>query len=316
VALLAIVGLLLKLPLFLYPSAPVAGAEEGILYKVLVNWLNSGGLLFFGGVLSFVLLYIQALTINGIINEYRMTTRHTFLPALSYMLITSLLPQWSFLSAALIATTFILWAFAQLFQLYNRPAANTKIYNIGLLLGLASFFYFPSFLFGVAILSGLLILRPFRLNEILLLLLGIVTPFYFYAVYLFLTNGLSVQKLISTVQIDTPGTRHSLWVAGSSLFLIIPFLIGAYYIQGNLLKMLIQARKNWSIILLWLFFALLIGFANGGGTFTNWIVAAAPFAAFHACAYFFQPRKWVASFLFFAMVAFILVQQYVTNAWQ
>lgn len=315
-ALLAIVGLLLKLPLFLYPSAPVAGPQEGLFYKALVGWLSSGGFSFLGGVLSFFLLYVQALIINGIVNEYRMTTRHTFLPGLSYMLITSLLPQWSVLSAALMATTLILLAFAQLFQLYNKPSANTKIYNIGLLLGLASFFYFPSFLFGVAIISGLLILRPFRLNEIFLLLSGIITPFYFYAVYLFLYDGLTVEQLISTLHIHTPGTRHSLWIAGSALFLIIPFLIGAYYIQSNLLKMLIQARKNWSILLLWLFFGLLIGFVNGGGSFTNWIVAVAPFAAFHACAYFFPPRKWVASFLFFAMVAFILVQQYVTNAWQ
>lgn len=290
-------------------------AAEGMLYELVVSYINNNGFPILNSVLSFVLLYIQALIITGIINEYRMTTRHTFLPGLSYLLMTSLLPEWSFLSAPLMATTFILWAFAKLFQLYNKPSANGKIYNIGLLLGLASFIYFPSFLFGVCIIIGLLVLRPFRLNELFLMLLGITTPFYFYAVYLFLIDGFTVQGLLTSLGITPPYLNNSLWVVGSIVFIIIPFLIGAYYIQTNLRKMLIQARKNWSILLLWVLVGLLIGFANGSGLFTNWIVAVAPFAAFHACAYYYPPRKWVSSFLFFAVVTFILVQQYVTNAW-
>ncbi len=268
------------------------------------------------GTLSLLLLYIQALIVSGIINEYRMTTRHTFLPGLAYLVITSLLPEWSFLSAPLMAATLILWAFAKLFHLYNAAFANGKIYNIGLLLGLASFIHFPSFLFAVCIITGLLILRPFRLNELLLLVLGIVTPYYFFAVYLFLTNQFSVNHLVMPLRITLLNLKASLWLVGSMLFLIIPFLIGAYYIQGNLGKMLIQARKNWSILLLCLLFGLLLGFINGSGSYNNWIIIAAPFAAFHACAYFYLPKTSVASLLFFSAVIFILVQQFTTTAWQ
>jgi hypothetical protein len=245
-----------------------------------------------------------------------MTARSTFLPGMAYMLITSLLPEWSFLSAPLIAATFIIWAFAKLFQLYNNEYANTKIYNIGLLLGIASLFYFPSLLFIACIIIGLLILRSFLVNEIFLLLIGATTPYYFYAVYLFLVDGLTINKLIPLIHVQAPPLTTSLWIVGGILFLTIPFLIGGYYIQTQLRKMLIQARKNWSVVLLYLFIAFFIAFVNDDEVYTNWIVAIAPFAAFHACAYFYTPRTWITTMIFFAMVAFIMAQQYVTNAWQ
>jgi hypothetical protein len=315
VALLLIVGLVLKLPLFIYPKILSPAGAEGKLFRLLTDTIVSSGYPGLSGVLAFFLLYVQALTITGIINEYRMTTRQTFLPGLSYMVITSLLPEWSFLSAPLVATTFILLAFAKLLHLYNNALPNGKIYNIGLLLGIAAFFYFPSLFFSICMITGLLILRPFRLNEIMLLLFGMITPSYFYAVYLLLTDHFTVQGMITHFRLTIPGPQRSLWVVGSILCLVIPFLIGGYYIQSNLRKMLIQARKNWSILLLFLLFALFIGFLNGSSFFTNWIIAVAPFAAFHACAYFYPPRRWVPSFLFFAGVGFILVQQYMGNAW-
>ena len=58
----------------------------------------------------------------------------------------------------------------------------------GLALGISGFLFFPSITFIIWILLALMIMRPFRLNEWLLCLLGITTPFYFYAIYLFLTG--------------------------------------------------------------------------------------------------------------------------------
>jgi hypothetical protein len=79
--------------------------------------------------------------------------------------------------------------------------------------------------------------------------------------------------------------------------------------------MLIQARKNWSILLIFLLLAIMAGFVNEGGGLSSWMLIVAPFAAFHACAYFYPPKKWISSLLFFATVAFIIAQQFMTAAW-
>ena len=284
--------------------------SDGKLYTLLVQTLKGSGGLIAAGFLAFLLLYTQALIVNYIVNEYRMTTRQTFLPAMSFMLITSLVPEWSYLSAPLVSGTIILWCFSKVFRLYNLDQANSRIYNIGLLVGLASFFFFPSVLFAICILIGFMILRPFRLNEFILFLVGITTPYYFYAVYLYLAEYDNWRAAIPQFFLHTPGARPSYWLLGSIILLCIPFLMGGYYIQTNLRKMLIQARKNWSVFLLYLLLAVLIPFVNNTEVYTNWVLAAAPAAAFHACAYLYPPRKWVANLVFIIVLTFILLQQY------
>ncbi|MFN2437976.1 MAG: hypothetical protein ABR503_02175 [Chitinophagaceae bacterium] len=315
IGMLFIFGLLIKLPIFIYPKIATPSEADGKAYHWIFSFFGLPSNLILASVIAFGLLYLQALLITILVNEYRMTGRPTFLPAMSYLLITSLLPEWNYLSPPLIATTFIMWAISKLFRLYNLPAANSKIFNIGLLIGLASFFYFPSLLFSICIFVGMMVLRPFRINEFVLLIVGIASPYYFYSIYLFLTDRFALQQIIPSNYLNAPYMRNSIWFVASAIFLGVPFVAGGYYIQTHLRKMLIQARKNWSVLLLYLVVALFIAFINSSGLFTNWIIMIAPFAAFHACTYFYPPRKWLPIAIFWTMLAFILTQQYATSAW-
>jgi hypothetical protein len=315
IALLFIFGLLIKLPLFLYPKKPVASAADGKLYRAMLQYLEAYTPLL-TSMLAFALLYIQALQLIYLMNEYRMTSRQNYLAGMAYLLITSLLPEWNYLSAALISTTLVIWAFIKLFDLYNVEKGAGKIFNIGLMIGLSSFFYFPSVFFALSILIGLLVLRPFRLNELFLMVTGILTPYYFFAVYLFLTDRLTLQQLPHRLEVFIPPLKNSVWIVGATLLIGIPFLVGGYFIQVHLRKMLIQTRKNWSVMLLFLLLAIFIPFINNTQTYQNWMVVAAPFAAFHACTYLYPIRRWPPLLLFFAFVAFIITQQYFSRVWQ
>lgn len=316
IVILFLFGLLIKLPLFLYPKVITVPETDGRLYTVFIKALGvSHGSTVLASVIALFLLYVQALMVNYLINEYRLTVRQTFLPAMAYMLITSLLPEWSYMSAVLVSNTFIILMFIILFGLYNTSTGNGKIYNIGLLGGLASCIFFPSLFFSISIILGLMILRPFRPNEVLLLLMGAATPYYFYAVYLFLTDQLTKQHFMQALYMHFPPLQHSLWIVAAIVLLCIPFLLGGYYVQQQLRKMLIQARKNWSIILVYLLLSFVIPFLNSSPSFYTWLLAAAPFACFHACAYLYTPRKWLPSTLFTAALVFILLQQYISTTW-
>jgi hypothetical protein len=316
IVLLFLFGLLIKLPLFIYPKVIVVPDTDGRLYTAFITATGtSGNSAVLLSMLALFLLYVQSLMVNYMINEYRLTNHQTFLPAMAYMLITSLLPEWSYMSAVLLSNTFIILMFIILFGLYNASSGNGKIYNIGLLAGVASYLFFPSVFFSISIMLGLVILRPFRLNEIFLLLMGALTPYYFYASYLFLTDRLDVRHFIQSLYIHLPPIQHSLWIIAGTVLLCIPFLLGGYYIQLQLRKMLIQARKNWSILLVYLLLAFFIPFINSAPSFYTWLLAAAPFACFHACAYLYTPRKWLPSVLFTVVLAFILLQQYISTVW-
>jgi hypothetical protein len=314
VVVLLIFGLLLKLPLFLYPKNSVVTDNDGPLYQSLVASFPAGNA-FLSSFIAFGLLYLQALLITYLANEYRMLPRQNYLPGMAYLVITSLLPEWSYLSAPLATSTLIIWILIKLFRLYNTANARAQIFNIGLLSGIGSYSYFPSACFIICILLGLMILKPFRFNEIILFLLGCLTPYYFYAVYLFLSDRLSFETFFPHVSVTVPAMKSSIWLAVSTLLLALPFLMGGYYVQVHLRKMLIQVRKNWSILLLYLLLAFFVPFINSNQTFHAWVLLATPFAMFHACAYFYQPRNFISMFLFFIVIGYILYLQYGTPTW-
>lgn len=91
--------------------------------------------------------------------------------------------------------------------------------------------------------------------------------------------------------------------------------MGGYYVQDNLRKMLIQVRKGWSLLLLYLLVAILVPFINNTETFENWVMAAIPFAAFHACTYLYSTLKIIPVLFFWLTVAFVLAYQYAGPGW-
>ena len=316
IVVLFLFGLLIKLPLFLYPKQATATQYDEDFYHWLIGVIHvSGDNGLIHSLLSFILLYVQALMVNYLVNEYRLLPKQNYLPAMAYLLLTSLLPEWNYLSSPLVSSTFIIWLFILLFRLYNTGVARGPIYNIGLLLGISSYFYFPSASFLLCILLGLIILKPFRLNEVILFLMGCLTPYYFIAAALFLKDQLSFANFFPHVSVKVPEVKSTIWLAGSTLFLAIPFLTGGFFVQAHLHKMLIQVRKSWTIILLYLLLAFFIPFVNTNSSFSNWILLVAPFACFHASTYFYTTKKWVQHVLFFLTVGYILYLQYGTNLW-
>lgn len=310
--LLLVFGVLIKLPMFLYPHVPVQHTSNGILFKAILKLMEPTGrntpIVY--PLLAYGLIFLQAILLTRFINSQRMMSRPSFLPGMAYMLITSLLPEWNFFSAPLIVNTILLFVLSGLFKTYNQSEAKGSIFNIGLALGIASFIFFPAITFIVWILLALAVMRPFRLNEWVICIVGITTPFYFYAVYLFINDEWSWQHIWPHFSIGLPLIKQSAWLAGSAFLLIVPFLGGGYYVQDNLRKMLIQVRKGWSLLLLYLLGAIFIPFVNNSDTFENWVIAAIPFAAFHACTYLYSTLRIIPLLIFWLTVAFVLGYQY------
>lgn len=306
------------MPMFLYPKPLSATQADAALYHGLVQTLLSFGsnAATLAALLAFALLYVQALMLTYLMNEFRMLAKPTYLPGAGYLLITTLLPEWSFLSSPLVATTFILWTLIKLFRLYNVQVARSLLFNSGLLLGISSYIYFPAASFLLCFVLGMLILRPFRLNELVLFLLGCLTPYYFYGAYLFLADKWNLAAFVPQLLVRVPDVRSNLWLAVSTLFLTVPFLLGGFYVQSHLHKMLIQVRKNWSIVLLYLILAFFVPFVNSNASFSNWVLLAAPFACFHAATYFYLPKLWMANVLFFLTLGYVIYLEYGTVWWQ
>jgi len=111
--------------------------------------------------------------------------RPHYLTGMGYLLITSLFMEWNILSSPLIINSLLIWVWSKMSGLHNNQKPKTALFNIGIAIGIATFFYFPSIAFTALIIFGLAITRPFKLAEWIVALLGVITPFFFFLVMLF-----------------------------------------------------------------------------------------------------------------------------------
>ncbi len=317
--LLLVMGVLLKLPIFSSTYSPPVGdrEENGLLFNLLFDFLKpyTVGFPLLFSVLAFLFLLLQAMMLTRFVNAQRMVSKTTYLPAMAYLLLTSFLPEWNYFSAPLVVNTFLLLILSILFNIYNQENSKGSIFNVGLLLGIAGFVFTPAFTFLIWIFLAIAIIRPFRVNEWLICLLGVSTPFYFYAAYLLINGSWSWDAFLPSLSIELPFLRQSAWLAGAAFLIMLPFLIGGYYVQENLRRMLINVRKGWSLLLLYLLAAFLLLFVNASGDFSNWIMALIPIAAFHAAAYQYATSKLFPLVTFWLAVAFVIAFQYWGPGW-
>lgn len=310
ILILFVAGILLKLSTFTHPHAPLVTGEDSFLYSQLAGWMQSRLSPAIIAALTYGLIFLQAMIVNRFVSDYRMIQKSTFLPGMSYLLISSLLPEWNWFSAPLLINTFLLLIFFALFRLYNLQQIRGMVFNIGLILGLSSFFLTSSLLFIVWVLPALFVMRPIRIQDWIICIMGLLTPYYFYAAYLVITGEWALHKILPQITFHIPVLEPTFWLPGAALLILIPFLVGGYFIQVNLRRMLIQVRKNWSLVLIYLLVSLLIPFLSGGEYFENWVVIIIPFSIFHSCAYFYPKARFFPLLLFWGTVAFVVAREY------
>jgi len=289
---LGLYALVLKFNIFLHPAGPLRQPEDNYLYNGLLQFLDSLHLPpIFYSVIAFLLLYTQASLLNRICNNQKMLPRPNYLPAMSYILITSLMKDWNYFSAQLIINSLLIWIYYRMMLLYNSNKAAGSIFNIGVMMGIVSLFYQPAVVFALLIWFALFIMRPFVIREWLIGLLGLTTPYYFLGILLYLTNQWNWKKVIPAIDFSLPALPSSIFITISIALMILPFIISGVYVQNNLNKMLIQVRKNWSLLLLFLIVATFIILVNGGNNYANWLLCTVPMAVFHAALYFYPNSR-------------------------
>ncbi len=309
--LLLLYGILLKLPMFLHPKVPQPQQIDGFLYKSILTQLQpiGIGLPIIYPLIAFALLFTQAVYFNKLVNDQRIMQRPHYLTGMCYLLITSLFTEWNVLSSPLIINSLLIWVWSKMSGLYNNQKPKASLFNIGIAIGICTFFYFPSLAFAGLIIFGLAIARPFKLAEWLVALLGIITPYYFLLAIVFLTDkwqGYSFPGFAVT----TPVFDQSLWAYAAIIVVVLAAIIGMFYVQQNFRRQLIQARKSWSLTFLYLLVTVFVPFVNATHTFEYWILCAVPLSAFVASAFLYPAKNWFPTVLHWLMVAFVIVISY------
>jgi hypothetical protein len=135
------------------------------------------------GIISSLLIYIQALLINRLVIKHRITKETTHIPGLLYILLSAFLVDFLYLTPELMSLTFIIIATHITMTTYNEKEAAGPVFSVGFLIGLSSLFYFTFYYYLIIGFLCLLILKSISLKDVIQFLIGVSLPTFFHSVW-------------------------------------------------------------------------------------------------------------------------------------
>ncbi len=243
--------ILLRFSTFALPSDwQPTGA--GVFSQAVYHWVGIHTLA--ANIVSVALIFLQAVALNTMSVQYRMTDETNFFVGVFYVLLACYIPDFLHLSPILMANTFMVIALFSLFETYRKHACADHIFNTGLWVGVASLFYGSTIVFILLTFLGLGILRPFKWRERVILLCGLVVPLFLTFTY-YLWNNKSdffwneqIEKNISFL--NFVGELQALDYLKLGLFGAL-LLIALFNANAYGMKRSIQVQKYQQVLYVW-----------------------------------------------------------------
>ena len=314
VAIIVLLGVL-WVPSFIgSASMSVVGADPHPmpLYSLLTNNILKSGL---AGSITVVLLVVVMLSLFIFFNrkDYFLNQR-TFLPALFYVLLNALFPANQTLNPVLPAAIFLVLALVRIMDSYKKQGTAYNFFDAGIMIGIGSLFYSNLIWFGVILFIGILILRTANLKEMVLSVIGLITPYVFTISVYYLWDkeittffGFLADDLFAKKSIDT--SQFTLVTIISLSFVVLTSLIALIDLFGKLNTKKNRSRKSFYLFM-WMMVVptLLLGLFKTVSTDVVWLITI-PLSFFLSHYFIFTRRKVLPKILFSGIFLAVLAVQ-------
>lgn len=128
--------------------------------------------------LGTLLMIVQAVIFNNLTIRNKVYEQNTYLPAFVYLVVASSHYSLSVFSPAQLGMTFVMMAFSQMLSHVEfRAKRDEQIMSIGLLIGVATLFYLPLFIFLPIVLFELMIFTNTMGRRYFVLIISSLVPF-------------------------------------------------------------------------------------------------------------------------------------------
>ncbi|MCU0461464.1 MAG: DUF6427 family protein [Bacteroidales bacterium] len=265
-----------------------------------------------GVIISFVILSFMMFLMVHFNTTVFFINERTFLPAILYLLLSSLFPQYQVLNPVLPSVVFLMLAVMRILDSYRKPGIAYNFFDAGLMIGIGSLFYANLIWFGLLVFIGIAILRTGNIKEIAVGVLGLATPFLLTTgLYYVLGNDLA----LFMEDIGENMFGYSAIYDFSRLTITAIILIGlavivsiAHLFMGINSKK-IKARKAFSILLWGFFISLILYFALPSMSVEIIWITAVPASYFLAHYFVFVRKKLIPEIIFSALFVLVMLLQ-------
>lgn len=300
---------------FLNPVVPLS-EHAAPLYKLMLTGIQDYPFLI--TLVSFILIFSEALLINYIIQRNEIINTTSYLPALVYMVLMSLQPEMFSLHPIVIASLFMLLATHRLLQSYKKETSYSEAFDTGFYIALASLFYIPSLVFILLIWAGLIIIRPFVWREWIISFIGFTLPWVFLMFYYFWNdkmNDLQYDAIYYTL-VTPKKSVNSFHFSYQSIIQITILLLAAFFASGRLLRDLstgtVRTRGNLILMIYFFILAFTSVFLAPSYSIAYLSFLSIPFTVFFSSYLLFVKKQWLSELLFLLLIISVFLNQFIT----
>lgn len=310
VILLLLVAILLKLPLLSMAAFPTVEEHQvlwALLLKKIISVLGSGSYLlhFF----SIANIWLQALFLNYIMNEFHLYNKRTYLPAYTYILLTSILTSWSSLSVEMMSNWLFLGIINLILHTYSDVNTRKVLFNIGFLFGMLVLFNLPYSLFLFFIAFSVAMLRTYKPAEWMVTLLGMATPVYLLVSLAYLTDNMYLFSKISSPEFSLSFMLAPELLIALGLLLLFS-LSGFFRLMTQMNRMLFQIKKMWWVSLLFLLFAVCTTLGSFDQGAQIWMVVLIPASMLTSKIWYMPKPRWAPELLHLILIGAVVYLNY------
>jgi hypothetical protein len=307
--LLLSVGVHLHAPEQVLPTA-IPLQQNGLFSYVLAQYIYNLPLAI-QVIIFHALLVTQALRLNMVMQDLRMFSSVNYVPAMTYVLLSGLLMESNTITETLVSNSLTLWIFIKLSRLYNNPEPKTLLFNIGIIAGISILLFHPTAILIVVVLFALAVVRPFRITEWLVLLLGVLLPYYFLLVFLYLNNQFAlVGAYLPNISFGSPLHGLDKLYLINLGFTLFATLVGLYQLQSHVGRLVIQIRKNWGVMMVLLFTLILSPFMFSSLGTQVLLMGLVPLSATISNGYSNPKKLLLPNFLFWTALGLIIINNW------
>ena len=264
--------------------------------------------------LASVLVFIQALLINRLSNQYNLLGKPTFLPGLMYVVASALFTPFLVLSSPLICNFLVIAMLHKLLSLYKGNDAQSTCYDLGMIVAIGSLIYLPFIYFFLIIWIALIIFKPFNWREWLAGIMGYATIFFFLAVFYYMNNRLEQFYTIWLPLTTKFPDRININYYNYSVLIpvIIILLLCFVKVRQNFFRSFVQIRKSFQLLFVVFVIAGLSFYVKAQFQLNHFLLCAVPAAIFFSYYFLYATTKWFYESLFFLLLIGIVYFQFNT----
>jgi hypothetical protein len=246
-----------------------------------------------------------------VMQDLRMFGSINYVPAMTYVLLSGLLMQSDIITETLVSNSLTLWMFIKLSRLYNNPEPKTLLFNIGIIAGISILLFHPTAILIVVVLFALAVVRPFRIAEWLVLLMGILLPYYFVFIGLFLKNQLATASMyLPTISLGSPLFGLGKLYLINLGFVAFALIVGLYQLQLHVGRLVIQIRKNWGVMMVLLVTLFISPFIFSSLGPQMLLMGLLPLTAAISNGYSNPKKLLLPNFLFWTALGLIIINNW------